>query len=120
MPISSITVASAASTSRLLVCGSVAGVVLNRDRSLGGMPFMPRIKTERAWLDSTTPNSLLLTLKGKRLPRQRRLFAVACCRRWLQDMLDPESQDAVEVAERSADGLADQEELEATYRAAQV
>jgi hypothetical protein len=84
------------------------------------MPFMPRIKTERAWLASTTPNSLLLTLKGKRLPRQRRLFAVACCRRWLQDMLDPESRRAVEVAEDYADGLAAREALEASYRAAQA
>jgi hypothetical protein len=84
------------------------------------MPFMPRIKTERAWLDSTTPNSLLLTLKGKRLPRQRRLFAAACCRRWLQEMLDPESRRAVEVAEDYADGLAAREALEAAYRAAQA
>jgi hypothetical protein len=83
------------------------------------MSFMPRIKTEQAWLNSTTPQSLLLTLKGKRLPRQRRLFAVACCRRWLQEMLDPESRHALEVAERYADGLADRDELEAAYRTAQ-
>jgi hypothetical protein len=80
---------------------------------------MPKIKTEQAWLSSTTPNSLLLTLKGKRLPRQRRLFAVACCRRWLHEMLDPESRNAVEVAERYVDGLANREELETAYRLAQ-
>jgi hypothetical protein len=80
---------------------------------------MAKIKTERAWLASTTPHSLLLTLKGKRLPRQRRLFAVACCRRWLHEMLDAESRQAVEVAERYADGLASGEELAAAYRAAQ-
>jgi hypothetical protein len=80
---------------------------------------MPRIKTEQAWLQSTTPHSLLLTLKGKRLPRQRRLFAVACCRHWLHEMLDPESRIAVEVAERYVDGLASRDELEAAYRAAQ-
>jgi hypothetical protein len=66
------------------------------------------------------PDSLLLTLEGRRLPRQRRLFAVACCRRWLQDMPDAESRNAVEVAERYADGLADKEELQAAYKAAQA
>jgi hypothetical protein len=80
---------------------------------------MARIKTEEAWLKSTTPHSLLLTLKGKRMPRQRRLFAVACCRRWLHEMADPESRLAVEVAERHADGLADRGELEAAYHSAQ-
>jgi hypothetical protein len=53
------------------------------------------------------------------MPRQRRLFAVACCRRWLHEMLDSESRRAVEVAERYADGDAGREELEAAYRAAQ-
>jgi hypothetical protein len=83
------------------------------------MLFMAKIKTERAWLNSTTPSSLLLTLKGKRLPRQRRLFAAACCRRWLHEMLDTESRLAIEVAERYADGATGGEELEAAYRAAQ-
>jgi len=80
---------------------------------------MPKIKTEKAWLGSEAPHSLLLTLKGKRMPRQRRLLAVAICRRLLTEMIDPESRHAVEVAERYADGLADAEELEAAYRAAQ-
>jgi hypothetical protein len=80
---------------------------------------MPTIKTERAWLASTTPASLLRTLKGKRLPRQRRLFAVACCRRVLDEMPDPESRRAVEVAELFADGRAGREELDAAFAAAQ-
>jgi hypothetical protein len=80
---------------------------------------MAKIKTEKAWLGSKAPHSLLLTLKGKRMPRQRRLLAVAICRRLLTEMIDPESRHAVEVAERYADGLADAEELEAAYRAAQ-
>jgi hypothetical protein len=82
------------------------------------MPFMARrIKTEQAWLNSRTPANLLstLNLKGACLMRQRRLFAVACCRRWLQDMLDPESRNAVEVAERHAVGVADMKELVASY-----
>ena len=77
---------------------------------------MGTIKTERAWLASTTPASLLRALKGKRLPRQRRLFAVACCRRVLDEMTEPVSRAAVEVAERFADGRASPEELSAAFR----
>jgi hypothetical protein len=80
---------------------------------------MPKIKTERSWLASTTPYSLLLTLKGKRMPRQRRLFAVACCRRVLDEMTDEISRRAVETAERFADGLTGRGELDAAHRDAQ-
>jgi hypothetical protein len=80
---------------------------------------MPKIKTERSWLASTTPHSLLLTLKGKRQPRQRRLFAVACCRRVLEEMTDEASRRAVETAERYADGLTTRGELDAAHRDAQ-
>jgi hypothetical protein len=80
---------------------------------------MPAIKKEQSWLYSTTPHSLLLLLKRKRLPRLRRLFAVACCRRVLGEMPDPESRTAVEVAERYADDLASREELEEAFQAAQ-
>jgi hypothetical protein len=80
---------------------------------------MPKIKTEKAWLGSTTPQSLLLTLKGKRMRRQRRLVGVALCRRLLEEMVDPESRHAIEVAERYADCLADAGELHDAYRAAQ-
>ncbi len=80
---------------------------------------MAKIKTEQAWLECTNPYFLLWALKGKRLPRQRRLFAVACCRRWLTEMRDAESRRAVEVAECYADGLAARAELEAAYRGAQ-
>jgi hypothetical protein len=73
---------------------------------------------EATWLNSTTPRSLLRTLKGKRMPRLRRLFAVACCRRFLDEMPDPESRQAVEVAERFVDGLATTEERETAFRAA--
>jgi hypothetical protein len=80
---------------------------------------MAKIKAERTWLTTTTPNSLLRTLRGKRLPRQRRLFAVACCRRVLDRITHPACRRAVEVAERFADGVAGREELESAYRAAQ-
>ncbi len=79
---------------------------------------MPKITAERTWLATTTPASLLRTLKGKRLPRQRRLFAVACCRRVLDQIAEPASRRAIEVAERFADGAAGREELQAAYAAA--
>jgi hypothetical protein len=80
---------------------------------------MAGITREETWLKSTTPSSLLRTLKGKRMPRRRRLFAVACCRRFLKEMADQESRQAVEVAERFADGAASREELEDAYRASE-
>jgi len=80
---------------------------------------MAKITAERTWLTTTTPGSLLRTLKGKRLPRQRRLFAVACCRRVLDHITDPACRHAVEVAELVADGAADRERLQAAYDGAQ-
>jgi hypothetical protein len=80
---------------------------------------MAKITAERTWLTTTTPGSLLRTLRGKRLPRRRRLFAVACCRRALGHLTKASSRRAVEVAERFADGAADREELQAAYAAAQ-
>lgn len=76
---------------------------------------MAKIKTERAWLSSTTPSSLLTVMKGKRMPRQRRQIAVACCRRVINQMEDPESRRAVEVADRYLDGAASDLELEEAF-----
>jgi hypothetical protein len=80
---------------------------------------MAKVKREETWLNSTTPSSLLRTLKGKRLPRQRRLFAVACCRRVMEAIPDLQSRQAVDIAERFADGLASVDELQAAYQRAQ-
>jgi hypothetical protein len=80
---------------------------------------MAKIKTERAWLSSGTPSSLLSVLKGKRLPRQRRQIAVACCRRVVGLMEDPRSRKAVEVSDRFLDGGADALELEEAFLLAQ-
>ncbi len=80
---------------------------------------MPKITAERTWLTTTTPSSLLRTLRGQRWPRQRRLFAVACCRRVLDHLTDPASRHAVEIAELFADGAADRERLQAAHDEAQ-
>ncbi|HEY7312362.1 MAG TPA: hypothetical protein VH643_23565 [Gemmataceae bacterium] len=67
--------------------------------------------TEAEWLDCTQPERMLEYFRGKASDRKLRLFACACCRRgW--DWLDDEcARQAVEIAERDADGLAGAEDL---------
>src|SRR5688572_28988689 len=54
---------------------------------------------------------MLEWLRGRASERKLRLLAVACCRRVAHLIKDPRNRDAVEVAERHADGLATEDEL---------
>jgi hypothetical protein len=69
--------------------------------------------TETEWLACADPRAMLLFLHGKAGGRKLRLFACACCSR-IGDLLTEQSgRQAVEVAERYADGRAGKAELKA-------
>ena len=67
--------------------------------------------TEAEWLGCADPTPMLKFLKGRVSDRKLRLFACACCRRLWHWLVHPFSRNAVEVAERFADGLASDDEL---------
>jgi hypothetical protein len=70
--------------------------------------------TEAEWLACGNPIPMLEFLRGKRLgcgDRKRRLFSCACCRRIWRLLPAEETRNAVETAERYADGAVTDEEL---------
>jgi len=67
--------------------------------------------TGAEWLTCADPGRMLPFLAGKASDRKLRLFACACCRRVWHLLREPESRQAVTVAERFADGAASAEEL---------
>jgi hypothetical protein len=68
--------------------------------------------TESEWLTSWQPVQLLQYLGDRPADRSLRLFACAAARQILHMLRDARSRQAVEVAERYADGLADEDELQ--------
>jgi len=60
--------------------------------------------TAAEWLTCTNPTPMLNVLRGKASERKLRLFAVACCRRDLDEHADEQRTAAVASAERLADG----------------
>src|SRR5438105_1569038 len=71
--------------------------------------------TESDWTSSTDPRAMLkfLTERGIAGDRKLRLFASACVRQDWDLLSDPLGRQAVELAERWADGLAEASEIEA-------
>lgn len=61
--------------------------------------------TEAEWLVATDPAPMLEFLKGRASDRKLRLFACACCRVVWDSLTYARSRNAVELAERYADGL---------------
>jgi hypothetical protein len=68
---------------------------------------------EEQWLAFAQPDRVLRHLKGRASPRKLRLWMAACCRTVWQHFCDERSRQAVEVAERFADGAANKQELHA-------
>jgi hypothetical protein len=61
---------------------------------------------------------MLAHVQGKVSPRRLRLFACGCCRLIWPLLADPRSRAAVEIAERFADGLATEDEMNRAFETA--
>lgn len=71
-----------------------------------------KVLTEAEWLSAKHPEPMLNALRDRISDRKLRLFACACCRCVPFQLADHRSRQAVEVAERFAEGLSSQAELD--------
>lgn len=67
--------------------------------------------TNAEWAGCTDPHAMLDALPPDTSQRKLRLFAVACCRRAWTLLRDERSRQAVDVAQRQADGRATEAEI---------
>lgn len=70
--------------------------------------------TEAEWLACTNPQAMLTNVVwklGEKADRKSRGFATACSRRVWHRMTDERNREAIDVAERSADGSITLEQL---------
>ncbi|MBL8799615.1 MAG: hypothetical protein JNM56_37375, partial [Planctomycetia bacterium] len=75
--------------------------------------------TATDWAVCADPTAMLTFLEGRASDRKLRLFACACCRAVWPLLKIADCRQAVETAERFADGLADEAELKAHAKAAE-
>jgi hypothetical protein len=68
--------------------------------------------TEAEWLKCEDPQPMLDFLRGKASERKLGLYDLACCRHIWHLLVDVRSQQAVEIAERFVDRLADRADLD--------
>jgi hypothetical protein len=67
--------------------------------------------TEQEWLGGSDPRAMLDQVRDRLSERKLRWFACGCVRQVWENLVDERSQQAVEVAERYAEGLASLAEL---------
>jgi hypothetical protein len=76
--------------------------------------------TEKEWQELSDPQRMLQHVGDQASQRKLRLLAVACCRRIWRLITDAQALNAVAVAERFADELADEEQLAEACRSVPV
>src|SRR5690348_5289938 len=74
--------------------------------------------TEAEWLTCTAPGQMLRFLRDRLTDRKARLYGCACVRTVWIHLTDARSQDAVELAERYADGQTTRDSMMAARTAA--
>src|SRR6266853_500734 len=76
------------------------------------------LMNESDWLSSADPRAMLTFLGERASERKLRLFYCACCRRVWNLITDERGRQAVVAAERFAEGLLDDSELQVARHSA--